>query len=136
MQGIDCDGRTLNTDQTWQHLRPGEKKTCGGCHVHSKPSRIAFQNSYAATNTYVIPQLGEGRVPLLTGKVGDVIGTRNAVPTGEADGFPTYGLQIVYDRDIQPIFNARLCFLSQWCICGCRSCVKQSHYSSSLQYKL
>lgn len=28
MQGIDCDGRTLNTDQTWQHLRPGEKKTC------------------------------------------------------------------------------------------------------------
>ncbi|SEN44972.1 hypothetical protein SAMN05216325_11896, partial [Nitrosomonas marina] len=35
MQGIDCDGRTLNTDQTWQSLRPGEQKTCNGCHVHS-----------------------------------------------------------------------------------------------------
>ena len=36
MQGIDCDGHTLNTDQSWQSLRPGEMKTCGGCHVHSK----------------------------------------------------------------------------------------------------
>ncbi|MCB1976053.1 MAG: hypothetical protein KDE66_03430, partial [Nitrosomonas sp.] len=23
MQGVDCNGRTLNTDQTWQSLRPG-----------------------------------------------------------------------------------------------------------------
>ncbi|VAW42191.1 hypothetical protein MNBD_GAMMA01-1589 [hydrothermal vent metagenome] len=98
MQGIDCDGRTLNTDMTWQHLRPGEKKTCGGCHVHSRPSRIDFTQSYANTANYNIPTLGEGTVPLLTGKTGNVINTRTE--TG-------YGFQVEFAKDIQPIFDDR-----------------------------
>ncbi len=104
-QGIDCNGRTLNTEQTWQQLRPGEKKTCGGCHVHSKPSRISFPQSFAATNNYSIPTLGEGVVPILTGLNGNNVTTIDAVATGDVVGTPTYGLQIVYDRDIQPIFD-------------------------------
>ena len=105
MQGIDCDGRTLNTDQTWQQLRPGEKKVCGGCHVHSKPSRIDFSQSFAATTNYTITKLGEGTVPILTGLNGNNVSTINAVATGDTAGTPTYGLQVVYDRDIQPIFD-------------------------------
>ncbi len=89
MQGIDCEGRTLNTDQSWQHLRAGEKKTCGGCHVHSRESRIKFEQSFAATNNYKIPKLGRGSVPLIDGS--EVAG---------------YGMQIEFTRDIKPILDA------------------------------
>ena len=98
MQSIDCDGRTLNTDQTWQHLRPGEMKTCGGCHVHSRPTRENFNQTYAATTGYVVPKLGEGHVPLLAGKNGNNVMTRT---------MPGYGLQVDFTRDILPIFNER-----------------------------
>ena len=98
MQGIDCDGRTLNTDLTWQSLRPGEQKTCGGCHVHSKPSRIDFNQSYASTANYQIPHLGEGTVPLLAGKTGNTVNTRTE---------QGYGFQVELAKDIQPIFDAR-----------------------------
>lgn len=99
MQGIDCDGRTLNTDQTWQHLRPGEMKTCGGCHVHSRATLANFNETYASTPSYDVPRLGEGRVPLLAGKniTGEVM-TRS---------LPGYGLQIDFARDILPIFSKR-----------------------------
>ena len=97
MQGIDCEGRTLNTDQSWQHLRPGEMKTCGGCHVHSKPAREQFVNTHAATSNYTIPQLGEGVIPLLDGLDGNTVRTR-AVLGNE--------LQIEFTRDIKPILDA------------------------------
>ncbi len=96
MQGIDCDGRTLNTDQSWQHLRPGEEKTCGGCHVHARPTRIQFADSFAATAAYTIPQLGRGQVPLLNGKSGNTVKTRSV---------PGYGMQIEFTRHIKPIFD-------------------------------
>ncbi|MDR4653350.1 MAG: Ig-like domain-containing protein, partial [Nitrosomonas sp.] len=98
MQGVDCNGRTLNTDQTWQSLRPGEQKTCGGCHVHSKPTRITFAQSFAATPAYVMPRLGEGTVPLLAGKSGETVQTR---------AVPGYGMRIEFTRDIKPIFDQR-----------------------------
>lgn len=98
MQGIDCHGRTLNTDQSWQSLRPGEMKTCGGCHVHSEPSRIEFADSVAAAADYPVIGLGEGQVPLLAGP-GD---GGPAVRTVEG-----YGLQIDFATDIAPIFTSR-----------------------------
>ena len=98
MQGIDCDGRTLNTDQSWQHLRPGEMKTCDGCHLHSKAARTTFPATYAAGGTYTIPQLGEGTVPLLTGISGNVVSTRTE---------SAYGLHIDWTDDIFPILQAR-----------------------------
>lgn len=98
MQGVDCNGRTLNTDQTWQSLRPGEQKTCGGCHVHSKPTRITFGQSFAATPAYVIPRLGEGTVPLLAGISGETVQTRSV---------PGYGMRIEFTQDIKPIFDQR-----------------------------
>ncbi len=98
MQGIDCDGRTLNTDQTWQHLRPGEMKTCGGCHVHSRASRSTFGETFAATDAYRVARLGEGTVPLLAGEVAGEVQTRSV---------DAYGLQIDFARDIFPIFERR-----------------------------
>ncbi|MDR4518177.1 MAG: Ig-like domain-containing protein [Nitrosomonas sp.] len=96
MQGVDCDGRTLNTDQTWQSLRPGEQKTCNGCHVHSRPARTQFETTFAATSAYSIPRLGEGTVPLLAGKSGNAVQTRTV---------PGYGMRIEFTKDIKPIFD-------------------------------
>lgn len=92
MQGVDCEGRTLNTDQTWQSLRPGEVKTCGGCHVHSRESRVSFAETWAADPAYEVHRLGEGRVPLLGAEPREVEG---------------YGLQVDLTRDIMPIFERR-----------------------------
>jgi hypothetical protein len=96
MQGIDCDGRTLSTDQTWQSLRPGETKTCGGCHVHSRPARVDFDATFAARADYAVTRLGEGEVPLLAG--GDAPSIRRVAG---------YGMQIDFARDIAPIFERR-----------------------------
>src|SRR5262249_53031939 len=83
MQGIDCEGRTLNTDQTWQSLRPGETKTCGGCHVHSAAAtKLPYDTSFAAkdpTNNTAI--LGNGKIPLLAG------GSGAGVQKREVDGY-------------------------------------------------
>ena len=98
MQGIDCEGHTLNTDQTWQSLRPGEMKTCGGCHVHAKPSRVNFGDTYAATAEYPVVRLGEGNVPILAGKAGNILTTRSV---------PGYAMAIEFERDIFPIFQRR-----------------------------
>lgn len=97
-QAIDCDGRTLNTDQSWQTVKPGEIKTCGGCHVHSREPELEFHRSYAATTNYTIPVLGKGTVPLLNGKTGNAVNVRTE---------NAYGLRITLQDDIKPIFDAR-----------------------------
>lgn len=98
LQAIDCSGHTLNTEQSWQSLRPGEMKTCGGCHTHSRSSRIDFSRSFAASGAYPIPALGEGEVPLLAGQ------THGSVDIRSVSG---QGLQIDLNRDIFPIFERR-----------------------------
>jgi hypothetical protein len=97
MQGIDCLGRTLNTDQTWQHLRPGEVKTCNGCHVHGKEG-LPFRETAAADAAYRAVRLGEGSVPLLMG------GAPRALDTNRVLG---YGIQFEYERDVFPILIRR-----------------------------
>lgn len=92
MQTIDCKGRTLNTDQTWQHLKAGELKACDGCHAHSyeKVHAAPFDNSEAAKLTAPMVVLGDGTVPLIDG-------TRK----------PGLGYVVEYERDIWPIFQSR-----------------------------
>lgn len=99
MAGIDCDGRVLNLDQTWQSLKPGEQKVCGGCHVHSRPTRINFSQSHAATPGYVPFELGKGTVPLLNG----LDGSGNIIIRTETG----YGYTVDFNRDIKPIFQSR-----------------------------
>lgn len=97
MQGIDCLGRTLNTDQTWQHLRSGEVKTCNGCHVHGKAG-LPFERTAAADRNARVARLGEGVVPLLMGRTG------TSVTVVEHS---SYGLQFEYERDVFPILQRR-----------------------------
>jgi hypothetical protein len=97
MQGVDCLGRTLNTDQTWQHLRPGELKTCNGCHVHGKPG-LPFARTAAAAPGFRPVRLGEGTVPLLLG------GTPPALEVAQRPG---YGMQYEYERDVFPVLQRR-----------------------------
>jgi hypothetical protein len=97
MQAIDCEGRTLNTDQTWQSLRPGEVKTCNGCHLHSKPG-LPFERTAAARPDHRPVRLGEGEVPLLAGGSGASVEVIRA---------PGYGLLVEYERDIFPLLQRR-----------------------------
>ena len=99
LQAIDCDGHMLNTDQTWQTVKPGEVKTCGGCHVHSRATLINFEQSYAATPSYTIPVLGEGSVQMLAGKTGNAVNTTTVSNS--------YGVQYDFTDDIIPILNSR-----------------------------
>ncbi len=39
MAGIDSRGRVIKRDQVPQSLRPGEKRVCTGCHLHSRRGR-------------------------------------------------------------------------------------------------
>lgn len=39
MAGIDSRGRVIMRDQVPQSLRPGEKRVCTGCHLHSREGR-------------------------------------------------------------------------------------------------
>lgn len=97
MQGIDCEGRTLNTDQTWQDLKPGEQKVCGGCHVHGKPG-LEFNSTAAAKPDYPVVRLGEGVVPLLSGGSGMKV---------DRETISGWGRHYEYQRDIFPILERR-----------------------------
>ncbi|MFA5631088.1 MAG: hypothetical protein WC997_06230 [Porticoccaceae bacterium] len=39
MAGLDSRGRVIKRDQVPQSLRPGEKRICQGCHLHSRKGR-------------------------------------------------------------------------------------------------
>ncbi|UQA60472.1 MYXO-CTERM sorting domain-containing protein [Polyangium aurulentum] len=117
MQGIDCEGRTLNTDQTWQSLRPGEVKTCNGCHVHSAAAtKLPFESTFAGAGKDITHLLGEGKVPLLTG------GSGPNVTQKEIDGF---GYMIEFEADVMPILQAR-----------CVSCHQGAEAAAGLRFDI
>ncbi len=96
MQGIDCEGRSLNTDQTWQHVAPGEFRTCNGCHVHSAAaSALPFSATAAGQGQATTAVLGEGTVPLLAGG------------TGAVETVSSWLYQVEFERDVMPILAAR-----------------------------
>jgi len=97
MQGVDCLGRTLNTDMTWQSLRAGEVKTCNGCHVHGKPG-LPFAGTAAARPGFRPAALGEGTVPLLAGGRGASV---------QVEQKPGWGVQYEWGRDVFPILQRR-----------------------------
>jgi len=87
--GIDCEGRTLTASQVPFSLRPGEDRTCGGCHVRSTLP-LRFEETAAYGSAPILA--GAGVVPLLAGDT-----------TEEQDGF---GIAFEYARDVQPILDA------------------------------
>jgi len=95
---IDCNGRALNFDPTWQSVKPKELKTCDGCHVHSRPATTPFATTHAATPGYVPFALGQGVVPLLDGLDGN--GDPIIRNVAGYDYMPTF-------TDIRTIFESR-----------------------------
>lgn len=71
MAGIDTDGRVIKRDQIAQSLRPGEKRVCSGCHLHSRQGR-PYEQSMA---------FGAEPIKLLTPK---------PIPTYEKDIRPIF----------------------------------------------
>jgi len=67
MAGIDKDGRVIKRDQIAQSLRPGEKRVCGGCHLHSKEGR-RYEQSLAFSAT-AVPLLTATNVPTFTNDI-------------------------------------------------------------------
>jgi hypothetical protein len=92
--GIDCEGRTLTASQVPFSLRPGEDRTCGGCHVRSTLP-LRFEETAAAGTSPLVA--GEGIVTLLAG--GDIDDTI----VEEVDGF---GVDFEHARDVAPILEA------------------------------
>ena len=58
MAGVNSDGRIIAKDQVPMALRNGEIRTCGGCHLHSRPGK-PMQGTIAQT------QIDEGTAPHL-----------------------------------------------------------------------
>lgn len=59
MASVDAEGRSLARDRLPMSLRPGEKRTCSGCHDHDNPNPKDFDISVAATVTpTMIPATG------------------------------------------------------------------------------
>ena len=99
MQGIDCEGRSLNTDQTWQHVEAGEKRTCNGCHVHSSAAtKLPYESTLAGMHLTPTHLLGGGSVPLLAG------GDRTTPVIERVEGWL---YQVEFESDIMPIFASR-----------------------------
>ncbi len=90
MAGVDSDGLVIKRDQVIQSLRPGERRVCSGCHLHSRPGP-SFASSVAARRT-AMPALGTGVVPYM----------RKGVLQRHNDALIDYE----YKNDIQPIFVA------------------------------
>lgn len=54
MAGVDSEGRTIAQDQVVQSIRPGEFRTCSGCHLHSTNQGPKFEDSLAAKSPPVV----------------------------------------------------------------------------------
>lgn len=88
MAGIDKSGRVIKRDQVTQSLRPGEKRVCTGCHLHSKQGR-----PYESSVAYRLPP-----IELMTSR---------AVPTYETDVKPIFEArcQSCHEKDFVPLMN-------------------------------
>ncbi len=93
-QTLDENGLVLNASQTWHTVRPGEVRVdCGGCHSHSQ-TPLAFEDTFAATDAYRIPDFAN-QTPMLT----------------RVDGEPAIRVEDVgatdveFHRDIKPILE-------------------------------
>ncbi len=93
--GLDCEGRLLSSSQVPFSLRPGEDRTCGGCHVRSQLP-LRFDETAAAAAPPLLA--GGGSVQLLAG------GTPDSVAVESVDGF---GATWEFERDVWPILHSR-----------------------------
>lgn len=61
MAGVDSKGRVIKRDQVPQSLRPGEKRVCTGCHLHSRKGKPYERSMAFSAPPYAL--LESRRVP-------------------------------------------------------------------------
>lgn len=61
MAGVDANGRAIARDQVVQSIRPGEKRICQGCHLHSKILKLDFEDTIAASKPPTILDINKAR---------------------------------------------------------------------------
>ncbi len=59
LQAIDAEGRAVLNELTWMYVRPGERRTCAGCHNPRSASPSATGNALAARSD-AIALTGQG----------------------------------------------------------------------------
>jgi hypothetical protein len=94
MAGIDSDGRLIKRDQIPQSLRPGEKRVCGGCHLHSKQGR-PYKQSLAFTAP-PLPLIVPTPVPTYTNDIKPIL--QNRCSSCHTDDVPLFDYEkLVWD---------------------------------------
>lgn len=103
VQGIDQNGMTLFSEQTWRTVVPGEKRTnCDGCHGHSIPG-VPFEGTEASDPGYAVWDIAR-KTPYITAD-----GSGNPTVAYRTDGGGNdVGLwDIEFNRDVKPILDAK-----------------------------
>lgn len=103
VQGIDRNGMTLFTEQTWRHTVPGEKRTdCGGCHGHTIPP-VAFEGTEASKPGYAVWDLARKTPFISSDASGNPVVSYRKASNGQDTGL--WGIE--YYRDIKPILDSK-----------------------------
>lgn len=76
MAGLDSSGRIIKRDQNPMSLRPGEKRVCTGCHLHSEEGR-PYEDSLAFT-AEPVEVSGSLPVPTWTQDIAPIVANRCA----------------------------------------------------------
>ena len=61
IQAVDAEGRAVLNELSWIYVRPGERRSCAGCHVQRQVSPTEGRVPPLATRSRPIRLLGQGR---------------------------------------------------------------------------
>jgi len=61
LQAVDAEGRSELNEMSWIYVRPGEQRSCVGCHQSRQSAPLAHRGQALALKTEPLPLLGQGR---------------------------------------------------------------------------
>ncbi len=61
LQAVDAEGRSELNEMSWQYVRPGERRTCVGCHQPRQAAPVANTPRALALNAPPVELLGTGK---------------------------------------------------------------------------
>ncbi len=98
IQSIDRFGRTLSSEQTWRHVKPGDTfASCGGCHAHSVEGE-KFTGKWADSESYTPWDLVSSTPALDVNDEGNTLSVTR----------PVTGLwSVEFRRDIYPVLESK-----------------------------
>jgi len=61
LQAVDAEGRSELNEMSWIYVRPGEQRSCVGCHHSRQSAPLAHRGQALALKTAALPLLGQGQ---------------------------------------------------------------------------